>query len=89
MKVKTNFKLNLSRAERNSLRSHGFKIPQLLDLLLGELAVVLQSTDVRTKKLDALAIFQTILSMGIRFAEDLLFLGYYFITQLKKQRGRP
>jgi hypothetical protein len=89
MTVKTNFKLNLSQAKRNSLRSHGFKIPQLLDLLLDELAVVLQSTDVRTKKLDALAIFQTILSIGIRFAEDLLFLGYYFIAQLKKQRGRP
>ena len=89
MKVKTHFKFNLLQAERNSLRSHDFKISQLLDLILDELTVALRSTDVRTKKLNALASFQTIRSMGIRFAEDLLFLGYYFIAKLKEKGGRP
>jgi hypothetical protein len=41
----------------------------------------------RARKLYALADFQQIPSIGIKFAEDLMFLGYYSINALRNKDG--
>ncbi len=84
---KTNPKLPLTDQERMSLRKNKVKISQLLDYAADELEVILGATPERARELYALAEFQTIPSIGIKFAEDLVFLGYYSIDELKGKDG--
>ncbi|GAB5523033.1 MAG: hypothetical protein Roseis2KO_09050 [Roseivirga sp.] len=87
MMKKTNPKLPLTDQERSSLRKNKVKISQLPDYAVDELEVLLGATAERARELYALAEFQTIPSIGIKFAEDLVFLGYYSIAELKGQDG--
>ena len=84
---KPNLKLNLSDLERKSLRKHKVKISEILDYATDELEVLLSSSTERAREVHALAEFQQIPSIGIKFAEDLVFLGYYHIAELKGQSG--
>jgi hypothetical protein len=79
--------LNLSDKERSNLRKNKIKINEILDYETDELAAILEVSDMRSKVLYALADFQRIPSIGIRFAEDLIFLGYYRIEDLKAKNG--
>jgi len=87
MKQKSNIKLNLSSSERKNLRSNKIKISEILDIAVDELEVILGATAERAKEIYALAEFQKIPSVGIRSAEDLIFLGYYSITDVKGKNG--
>lgn len=49
--------------------------------------VLLKATSKRVKEIIALAEFQTVPSIGIKFAEDLVFLGYYSLAELKNADG--
>lgn len=48
---------------------------------------LLNATSERAKEIHALAEFQTVPSIGIKFAEDLVFLGYYSLNELKQKDG--
>lgn len=85
--MKTNIKLPLSASEKAILRKHKIKIADILNYAPDELEVLLNTTPERTRELFALAEFQTIPSVGIRFAEDLVFMGYYSIDDLKGKDG--
>jgi hypothetical protein len=87
MKSKTNIKLPLTDTEKASLRKHKIKIANILDFATDELEVLLNATTERAKKIYALAEFQTVPSVGIKFAEDLVFLGYYSLKELKEKDG--
>lgn len=87
MKKKTTIKLPLSDAEKKRLRACKVKIAGVPDFAADELAVMLDVPLERAKELHALAEFQTIPSIGIRFAEDLVFLGRYSISELKDTSG--
>jgi len=87
MKRKTNIKLNLTDAERKSMRLHKIKKDEILEYAPDELAGVLSIPEVRAKELYALADFQQIPSVGIEFSKDLIFLGYYNIEELKEKNG--
>jgi hypothetical protein len=87
MKSKKNIKLPLTGTEKASLRKHKIKIAQILDFVPDELEVLLNSTTERAKEIYALAEFQTVPSVGIKFAEDLVFLGYYSLNELKEKDG--
>ena len=87
MKSKTNIKLPLTDIEKASLRKHKIKIANILDFATDELEVLLNATTERTKEIYALAEFQTVPSVGIKFAEDLVFLGYYSLQELKEKDG--
>ena len=52
-----------------------------------ELEVILDVSSDRVKTLFALAEFQTVPSVGIKFAEDLIFLGYHSLEELKLKDG--
>jgi hypothetical protein len=87
MKSKTNIKLPLTDAEKANLRKNKIKIADLLDFAADELKVLLNATTERAKEIHALAEFQTVPSIGIKFAEDLVFLGYYSLAELKNKEG--
>ena len=84
MKSKTNIKLPLTDVEKANLRKNKIKITDILDFATDELEVLLNATTERAKEIYALAEFQTVPSVGIKFAEDLVFLGYYSLNELKK-----
>jgi hypothetical protein len=87
MKNKTNIKLPLTDIEKANLRKNKVKIANILDFATDELEVLLNATTERAKEIYALAEFQTIPSIGIKFAEDLVFLGYYSLNELKNKDG--
>lgn len=87
MKNKANIKLPLTDAEKAILRKNKIKIVNVLDFAVDELEVLLQTSSERAKEIYALAEFQTIPSVGIKFAEDLVFLGYFTLAELKDKDG--
>ncbi len=87
MKSKTNIKLPLTGVEKAALRKNKIKIANVLDFAIDELEVLLNATPERAKEIYALAEFQTVPSVGIKFAEDLVFLGYYSLNELKNKDG--
>jgi hypothetical protein len=87
MKNKSNIKLPLTDIEKVNLRKNKIKIANILDFATDELEVLLKSSTERVKEIYALAEFQTVPSVGIKFAEDLVFLGYYSLNELKDKDG--
>lgn len=87
MKNRTNIKLPLTDVEKANLRKNKIKIGDIPDFATDELAVLLNASSERAKKIYALAEFQTVPSVGIKFAEDLVFLGYYSLNELKNKNG--
>lgn len=87
MKSKTNIKLPLTDIEKANLRKNKVKIADILDYAMDELEVLLNATTERTTEIYALVEFQTVPSIGIKFAEDLVFLGYYSLSELKQKDG--
>ena len=79
--------LPLTTAETQSLKKHKAKKSELLNFATDELEVLLSSSAERAREIRALAEFQTIPSVGIKFAEDLVFMGYYSIDELKGKTG--
>lgn len=87
MKNKNNIKLPLTYAEREKLRKNKIKIVDILNFAVDELEILLDSSPERARELYALVLFQTIPSLGIKFAEDLVFLGYFSLNDLKGKNG--
>ena len=87
MAKKKNLKLNLTDTERKHLRQHKINIQDIPEYAPDELESLLQISSQRAKELHALAAFQQIPSIGIRFAEDLIFLGYYSLEELRGKDG--
>ncbi len=87
MKNKSNIKLPLTDIEKANLRKHKIKIANILDFAPDEIEVLLNASIERAKEIHALAEFQTVPSVGIKFAEDLVFLGYYSLNELKHKDG--
>ena len=83
--MKTNNKLPLTDFEKANLKKNKVKIIEILNYATDELRVLLNSTTDRAKEIYALAEFQTIPSIGIKFAEDLLFMGYYSLNELRNK----
>jgi len=87
MKSKTSIKLELSDTERKNLRRNKIKKSEILEYASDELAVLLNIREIRAKEIYAFADFQRIPSIGIEFAKDLVFLGYYSVEELNGKSG--
>lgn len=87
MKKKVNIKLKLVDDERRNLRQHKIKISNIVDHSIEELEDILQVEAERVREIYALADFQRIPTVGIKFAEDLIFLGYYTVIDLQGKDG--
>jgi hypothetical protein len=75
-------KLNLSEDEKLQLRKNGLKVSKLNDFAADEIAVLLNTSMQRSKEIHASVSFQTIPSIGPKFAGDLISIGYYAIEDL-------
>jgi hypothetical protein len=87
MKSKTILKLPLTDFEKANLKKNKVKISHILHFASDELIVLLNSTAERAEEIYALAEFQTVPSIGLKFAEDLVFLGYFSLDELKNKDG--
>lgn len=87
MKSKTNIQLDLSDSERKNLRKNKIKKTDILDFASDELEELLNVSEARAKEIYALADFQQIPSIGIKFAKDLVYLGYHSVEELKGKNG--
>ena len=87
MKKKTTIKLLLTDAEKQKLRLNKIKIADIPGFAVDELAILLGASFERARSIYGMAEFQTIPSIGHKFAEDLIFLGRYSIDELKGSNG--
>jgi len=76
------FKLDLSTTEKQQLKKNGLTISRLNEFAADEISVLLNTNKQRAKEISAFITFQTIPSIGPKFAHDLISLGYYSIDDL-------
>ncbi|NOW98079.1 helix-hairpin-helix domain-containing protein [Mucilaginibacter sp. SG564] len=81
MKKTINYKLTL--AEKQLLKAKKISQKLLQDYATDEIVTLLEASPQRARELSALAEFQSIPSLGINFAEELISQGYYALEQLK------
>src|SRR5882762_725566 len=85
--MKSNMKIELTTKEKDKLKRSKVSVKDIRNYTVDELEVLLGASAKRAKEVHALAEFQTIQSVGIRFAEDLISLGYYSVDELKGKDG--
>lgn len=73
----------LTEAEKKTLKTKKISQKLLQDYAPDEIGALLNASPQRAKALQALAEFQSIPSLGINFAEELIGQGYYSLEQLK------
>jgi hypothetical protein len=73
----------LSAEEKSILRQQGVSQKMLCDFASDEIAAILNASPERTRELNALNEFQSIPSLGVGFAKELIAQGYYSLEQLK------
>jgi hypothetical protein len=81
------FKLDLSPEEKQSLRKNGLKIKRLAEFAPDEISILLNTTHRRAMEIAALIAFQSIPSIGPKFANDLVSVGIYTIDDLVGKDG--
>ena len=85
--MKRTINLELTTAEKMLLKEKKIAQKDLRDLAVDEIISVLELQARRAKEIQALFEFQSIPSVGIRFAQDLVFLGYYRLSDIKQKTG--
>jgi hypothetical protein len=81
--MKKNIDFELSAEEKQKLKARKISQKMLRDYAPDEIATLLDSSPERTKELNALAEFQSIPSLGIGFARELMGQGYFSLKQMK------
>ena len=87
MKNKANIKLGLTPEETKKLRANKIKVSDISEYLVDDLSALMKVPSTRAKEIFALAAFQSVPSIGIKFAQDLISLGYYSLDELKVKDG--
>lgn len=87
MQVKQSIKLPLTDAEKKQLRTHKIKIQDLSSRSAEDIARLLQAPATRAAELHALIAFQGIPSLGVKFAQDMVDMGFRSLQQLKDKTG--
>jgi hypothetical protein len=87
MKSSKKAKLNLMPAERDKLKSNRIKLKDIPNYTHEELSTILNVPIIRAMEICALVEFQSIPTVGIIFAQDLISLGYYTLNDLKNKDG--
>lgn len=81
--MKKNIDYELSLEEKQTLRQKKISQKMLRDFTPDEIAVIIGASTKRTEELQALVDFQSIPSLGIGFARELMAQGYYSLEQLR------
>jgi len=87
MKNKATIKLGLTPDEAKRLRANKINHSDVSEYLVDDLCALLNVQVTRAKEIYALAAFQSVPSVGIKFAQDLISLGYYSLDELKDKDG--
>lgn len=75
--------LDILITEKRKLRANKIKLSEIHHHSVENLRAILGISKIRAMELKALSEFQTIPSIGIRFAQDLISLGFFSIQELK------
>ncbi|HZY81927.1 MAG TPA: helix-hairpin-helix domain-containing protein [Cyclobacteriaceae bacterium] len=75
--------MELTTTERRKLRASRIKLKEIHLHSIKELQDLLSVSKIRAMELYALSEFQSVPSIGIRFAHDLIAMGYYSLKDLK------
>ncbi|WP_345952931.1 helix-hairpin-helix domain-containing protein [Mucilaginibacter sp. PAMB04168] len=81
--MKKNIELGLTAVEKQQLRERKISLKALRDYAPDEIASLLNASADRARELVALAEFQSIPSLGIGFAKELIDQGYFSLDQMK------
>lgn len=81
--MKKTINYRLTGAEKQTLKTKKVSQKLLQDYAPDEIAALLEASAQRSRELNALNVFQSIPSLGINFAEELIGQGYYSLDQLK------
>ena len=87
LKNKSNIKLGLTPDEQKRRRANKIKSSEISEYLVDDLVTLLDIPKARAREIHALAEFQSVPSIGIKFAQDLISLGYYSLDELKDKDG--
>jgi AraC-like DNA-binding protein len=79
--------LSITAGERRRLRAANIRIKEIHMHPVRELKALLNISKIRAMELIALSEFQSLPSIGVRFAHDLISMGYYSLKQLKGKDG--
>lgn len=79
--------LSATPGERKKLRAAKITLKEIHRHSIAELMDVLETSKLRAMELSALSEFQSLPSVGIRFAHDLISMGYFSLKQLKGKNG--
>jgi len=76
-------RFRITAIEKRKLRAQGIRLGEIHHCTLKELQMMLDIPKIRAMELSALSEFQSLPSIGIRFAHDLISLGYYSLKELR------
>jgi AraC-like DNA-binding protein len=76
-------RLDIQIAEKRKLRAEGIKLNDIHHHPIRSLKAILNVSEIRAMELKALSEFQSIPSIGSKFAHDLIQLGFYSLNDLK------
>lgn len=79
--------LDITPGERKKLRTAGIRKAEIHHQSIKELQHLLNVSEIRAMELSALSEFQSLPSIGIRFAHDLISMGFYSLNDLKRKDG--
>ena len=79
--------LNLTTTEKAQLKKAGIKLKDLKNYSVESLCEILGASKIRAQEIRALTEFQSVPSVGIKFAQDLISMGYYSLDALKEKNG--
>lgn len=79
--------LEITPTEKKKLRAHKIKVKEMHYHTIASLQQLLSVPKIRAMELYALSEFQSLPSIGVRFAHDLISMGYYSLKDLKKKNG--
>lgn len=87
MKSSSKIKLELLPVEKNRLKVSKIKVSDIPKYKSIELSKILNVPEIRAMEIIAHVEFQSIPSIGINFAKDLISMGYYSLDELKDKDG--
>jgi hypothetical protein len=80
-------KIDLSETEKILLKNAGVRLKEISEYAADELSTILSAPLQRAKNILALIEFQQVPSIGPKFAQDLVDMGYHHIAELKDKDG--
>ena len=83
--MNNNDRLAITTAEKKLLKSNGISVQDIPNCSIKVLKEILNSSEIRAMEIKAQTEFESLPSIGKKFAHDLITLGYYSLAELKNK----